>query len=413
MTEESSLSNSIKLKNKIREYNNILGRNGFKSDYDKEKEEKDKQILLKAQRDKEENMDEVKTMNSLLLSAKLAVIRDKQIEEKKRIKLHNKKIEEKLNIIEEYERLKEEINRKKMEKKLNEKRMEGKKEIEKIILLNKKLKEEQKNLLKKEYDENVRYQEQIKKEEIEKEQKEKEKVKQIVREMLDANKRSLELKRIRKLKEIQEDQDIIEYNKQKFLEEQNKLKELKELKQLKELETSKLRENQKKMIDNKNILEDIFTKRAVEEGRRAERQKSLDEALKYKKLKEEMNKANDDLIEFRNKIKFEEAAEKNREYEEIIKKFKIEIKKEKEKEKKTIEIMLKYREDLQKMIALKEEEKKAKRREIMEEGKKIKQNQEEYYNRLQKIKTRKIAELKIMNIPNKYIHDLKKYKIKK
>ena len=87
MTEESSLSNSIKLKNKIREYNNILGRNGFKSDYDKEKEEKDKQILLKAQRDKEENMDEVKTMNSLLLSAKLAVIRDKQIEEKKKNKI--------------------------------------------------------------------------------------------------------------------------------------------------------------------------------------------------------------------------------------------------------------------------------------------------------------------------------------
>ena len=86
MTEESSLSNSIKLKNKIREYNNILGRNGFKSDYDKEKEEKDKQILLKAQRDKEENMDEVKTMNSLLLSAKLPVIRDKQIEKKKKIK---------------------------------------------------------------------------------------------------------------------------------------------------------------------------------------------------------------------------------------------------------------------------------------------------------------------------------------
>jgi hypothetical protein len=49
----------------------------------------------------------------------------------------------------------------------------------------------------------------------------------------------------------------------------------------------------------------------------------------------------------------------------------------------------------------------------MEEGKKIKQNQEEYYNRLQKIKTRKIAELKNMNIPNKYIHDLEKYKIKK
>jgi len=75
--------------------------------------------------------------------------------------------------------------------------------------------------------------------------------------------------------------------------------------------------------------------------------------------------------------------------------------------------MLKYKEDLMKMMVIKDEDKKQKRREILEEGKKLKQSQEEYYNRLQNIKSRKIEELKKLNVPKKYIHDLEKFGIKK
>jgi hypothetical protein len=109
----------------------------------------------------------------------------------------------------------------------------------------------------------------------------------------------------------------------------------------------------------------------------------------------------------------EEPAQMDKEYGEMIKKYKIEIEKEKEKEKKAIDNMLKYKEDLLKMIAIKDEEKKLKRREILEEGKKLKQSQEEYYNRLQKIKARKIDELKNLNVPKKYIYDLEKFGNKK
>jgi hypothetical protein len=97
--DELFLSNSIMLKNKIIDYDNTHERIGIKSEYEKEKEKKEKEILFKAQRDREENLDEVKAMNSILLSAKYAAIRDKQIEEKKRINLDKKRIEEKLYII--------------------------------------------------------------------------------------------------------------------------------------------------------------------------------------------------------------------------------------------------------------------------------------------------------------------------
>ena len=414
--DELFLSNSIILKNKIIEYDNSHGVNGLKAikgEFEMEKEKKEKEILFKAQRDKEENLDEVKTMNSILLSAKFAVIRDKQLEEKKRRNLGERKIEEKLYIIGEHERLKDEINRAKMEKKLSEKRLEARKELEKQIELNKKLREEKKKLMRKEYEENIKYQEQLKNEDIEKAKKEKEKRKKIIQEMQEANKKSLELKKSKKLEEIQEDKDIQEYNKQKYLEEQNKLKEIKEMKHLKELEITKLMEKQRKMNDNRYILDEIINRRAMEDAERAERLKGKDEIIKLNKLKEDVKKENDKLREFKIKIKFEETAQKGKEYAEMIEKFKLEVEKEKEKEKKVIERMLKYREDLMKMIIVKDEDKKLKRREIMEEGKKLKQNQEDYFKRLQSIKSRKVDELKNLNIPQKYIHDLEKFQIKK
>jgi hypothetical protein len=151
----------------------------------------------------------------------------------------------------------------------------------------------------------------------------------------------------------------------------------------------------------------------MEEAERAERLKAKNELNKNKKLKEEVKKENEKLIEFKSKIKLEETAQKDKEYGEMVKKYKLEIEKEKEKEKKAIETMLKYKEDLMKMMVIKDEDKKQKRREILEEGKKLKQSQEEYYNRLQNIKSRKIEELKKLNIPKKYIHDLEKFGIKK
>ena len=179
------------------------------------------------------------------------------------------------------------------------------------------------------------------------------------------------------------------------------------------MELAKMREKQKKLIDNNSILEEISNRRAYEQGERAERRKIKDELLKNKKQKEEMFKENEKLIGYRNKIKMEQSLLLDKEYKEMIKKFKSEIEKEKEKEKKAIETMLKYKEDLMKMIVIKDEEKKLKRREMIEEGKKLKQSQEDYYKRLANIKTRKVEELKSFSVPKKYMHDLENFKIKK
>ena len=409
--EESYYTNSIKLKNKIIEYdkNHNIKRLIKSDEYEKEKEKQNKRILEKAKRELEENFDEVKQMNSLMLSAQLASIRDKQIEERKRIEQKNKKMEEKIYIMCEIERLKDLNNREKLEKKLNEKKVEGKKELQKQILYNMKLKEEQKKIIQKEYEGNLKYQEKLKKEDEEKYITLKEKGKKLIKEIIEANKKAAEMKRNKKLKEIEEDQKLMEYNKNKALEEERKLKELKEIQAKKELEIAKIQEKQKRLIDNQSLLDELNMRRAFDAAEKAERKKEEIEMKNKQKKLDEMRSWNKKLMEFKKNIIKEEAEEVKRDFDKTIEKQMKEREIELEKEKKILENLKKYKEDLQKLIISKEEEKKMKQREIIEEGRKIKQNQEEYYNRLKQIKQRKIDELKKMNVPQVYISNLQKY----
>ena len=214
--DELVYNNSLKLKNRIIEYDKTNNRL-IKSDYEKDKEMKNKKILERAKREIEENLDEVKHMNSLMLSAQIASIRDKQIEERKKIEEKNKKYEDKLYLLCEIERLKDLNNREKFEKKLNEKKIEGKNELQKQILNNIKLKENKKKIVEKELENILKYQEKLKKEDEEKYIKQKEKAKKLIEEMLEANKKALEIKKNNKLKEIDEDKKIMEYNKTNLL----------------------------------------------------------------------------------------------------------------------------------------------------------------------------------------------------
>ena len=51
------------------------------------------------------------------------------------------------------------------------------------------------------------------------------------------------------------------------------------------------------------------------------------------------------------------------------------------------------------------------KREVLEEGRKIRQNNDSYRERMEKIKQEKIRELKALNIQPKYIADLERFKI--
>ena len=74
--------------------------------------------------------------------------------------------------------------------------------------------------------------------------------------------------------------------------------------------------------------------------------------------------------------------------------------------------LLEHNADLQRQIIEKEERNRVIQREILEEGRKDRQNRDQYVKSIEAIKRDKIKSLQDMNIDEKYIVPLKKFTLK-
>ena len=86
-----------------------------------------------------------------------------------------------------------------------------------------------------------------------------------------------------------------------------------------------------------------------------------------------------------------------------------EIEQEKEKERQKIKIMMENGAFVQNQMKEREEKEKSGWKEKYEEGRKIKQACDNYNNCIEMIKQQKIAELRALNIKDKYILPVEKY----
>ena len=358
----------------------------------------------------EENLDEVKQMNKLVLCAKVESVRDKQIEIQEKLKLLEKKRNEKLDLICEIERLKDLKNREMQELEMKNKKKEGGEILKEQIKSNAKKKEIEKEQIKKEHEENILFQKKIEEENEKKYLINKKKGVKLIKEILEENKIFIENKKLEKIKKIEEEKKILEYNKKKVEEEEMRVKRIKEEQKQKEYEIMKMRENQKKENDYKLFLDNILLRRSYEISERRARNKEKENIIKKKKMWDDLIKQNNNLIKIKMLEKFENYEKEKKEF------FTITTKLEKELEKDNLQ-KIKYKNrlnihnyELLKLIRQKEEDKKIKKREILEEGRLIKQNNEKYINKIELIKRKKIKELESLNINPNYLIPLKHFK---
>lgn len=373
-------------------------------------DEQNNKIRERAHKIFEENLDEVKEMNKLVLYAKVANIRDKQIETQKKIKALEKKRNEKLNILSEIERLKDLRKREIEEEKRALKKKEGGEIIKEQIKYNEKKKELEKEMIKKEYEDNLLLQKRIEEENDIKIMKTKKMGEKLIKDILEANKNFIENKKLKKLKEIEEDKKLLEYNKKKAQEEELKIIKLKNEQKKKELEMIKLRENQKKAIDYKNILDKLLLRRSYESSERAERKKEKENMLKKKKMWDDLIEQNKNLIKIKQLEKIENYEKEKKEFFTITNRLERDIEIETIQKNKYKNKLSNHNFELLKLIKEKEEDKKLKRREILEEGRIIKQNNERYINRIEQIKRKKIKGLELLNVNPNYLVPLKNFK---
>ena len=87
------------------------------------------------------------------------------------------------------------------------------------------------------------------------------------------------------------------------------------------------------------------------------------------------------------------------------------MEKEKKIEEEKKRIRYEHNQDLRKMIKLREEKERVEAKEILEEGRILRQKNDAWKERMERIKQQKIQELKDLNVQPIYIADLERFKI--
>ena len=133
-----------------------------------------------------------------------------------------------------------------------------------------------------------------------------------------------------------------------------------------------------------------------------------DELLKAKKLRECIEE-NEKHIKIKEEMKANEIKKEKEEYERLAKERQREIEEEKERQRQKIKILMENGNVVKNQIIERKEKERNLINEKVEDKKKIIQEHDAYYQSVDMIKKQKIAELRAMNINEKYIVPVEKY----
>ena len=355
------------------------------------------------------NDDAIKDLNILCKHAKIATIRDRQLDERKQMENLYKKKEERLDLMMELERLKEIKFKEEKEKQIKKLNNESKEIIIDQILDNERVRIKKREMIEKEKIQMKMQLEKFEEEEKKRILHEKQLKEARIRECLNVDKFALLLKQKKKIEEKEEELKDHKYNIEKAKKEEEYIKEKKRIALEKEKEIQLMREKQKKAQDKQAEMDAIRAQRDYEEAeRKAKLKEKEDEIIKQKKLMECIRE-NERHKKVKELQMNEEIRKEKEEYEKMRKEREKEIEEEKERKREKIKLIMENGNFVKNQIKEKEEKERGNWKEKYEEGRKVKQMHEDYYNSIEMIKQQKIAELKALNIKDKYILPVEKY----
>ena len=354
--------------------------------------------------------DAIKELNILCKNAKINTIRDKQLDERKMMEDMYKKKEGRLDLMMELERLKEIKFKEAQEQEIKKLNKEAN-----SIIIDQILDNERVRIKKREQIEKEKIQMRMQIEKMEEEEKkrilhEKQVREKRVQDCLKVDQYAILMKQKKKIEEKEEELRDKKYNEEKARREEEYIKEKKRIALEKEKEIQLLREKQKKVQDKQAEMDAIRAKRDYEEAeRKAIAKEKEDEIIKHRKL---MDCLEDN--EMHRKVKEKQLADElqkeKEEYQKFVKLREKEIEEEKEKQREKIKLLMENGEFVKKQILENEEKGKSGWKEKMEEGRKINKIHDDYYTCIEMIKQQKIAELRALNIKDKYILPVEKFK---
>ncbi|KAI8851627.1 tumor suppressor, Mitostatin-domain-containing protein [Chytridium lagenaria] len=395
-------------KSKMEEFDHQRSQNAKLSALEKEAKDKSNYLLAKAQMQLEEQEDEIKHMNELMLYAKCVAIRDAQVEEKKLIKREKKEEESRLDAMMELERVNELKKLEEREKKRIEELRKGAAKIrlqieerrEHALLEQERRDQETKQIL----HAITVMAAQDAAEKLQKVHVQKSLMQEVVR----ANQESMERKKKIKMEEEEEDRKVLEYllEKEKRDIENDKIAQRKKAER--EQELARLRAAQERMSDKQAQQDALRAQRAYEayerEWRRKERETAEKQALMEKELKEErvkQQRAREHAVAVEaHKLK-EEFFENLGRQKEVEERLRME-------EVKRAERNRLYALEVKQQIREKEIVRRKGREEFFLEGVKQAGERNEKKNKIDVIKDRKLQELRSIGVPEKYCKEIQR-----
>merc|ERR1740130_2621462 len=246
-------------------------------------------VLERAKQMLDEDMDDVKHMNQMMLYSKIVTIRDAQIQEKRSVQAEKEEEERQLDMMMEIERLKA----LQMYEEREKSRLEDQRRGATVII--EQIKDRQAQRMREEESRDqerafiLKQIESLKAEEVEQQKQKKMAAGRLMGEVNIANTAAMKIKEEKMLAEKLEEQKIIEYQENKELRERELEAEKERLAAAKELENAKMRAKQEKAADKASEMDALRAKRAMEAAERGARSKEAAECARLEAINEELN----------------------------------------------------------------------------------------------------------------------------
>ena len=257
----------------------------------REQQQRAEGLLSRAQILQDEQLDDVKKMNSMMLYSKVVTIRDKQLQQEKILEAEYKEEQRRLDLMMEIERLKglqEEGRRAEARQKAAK---DGQQVLLDQIAHRNQARIAERELVEFERRALISDLEKVRKEEHQSLIEKKERARRMNEEVKIANEVAKKMKQDALLKEKEHDEKIYKHLRDKQLAEFQRLEAERELRLEKEREASRLRAIQEQAVDRQADIDALRAKRAFEENERKFRQREREEHEKKARQLEELARA--------------------------------------------------------------------------------------------------------------------------
>ncbi|XP_060572410.1 cilia- and flagella-associated protein 45-like isoform X2 [Ruditapes philippinarum] len=402
MEESSNRKNQMKALDLDRRHNEKL------NDLESEAKENAEHLLTRANEMRQEQEDEIKHLNELILNAKCHAIRDAQILEKGHVRSEMDEEEKRLDIMMEVDRQNAIKIQEEIEKKRKEERLIGAAKLQFQISEN-----EQERLfeLERKDQENIQMQRQVEKmmdEDRESLEKKKQEQEVLRHDLNKANDEILARREIKKQQEKAEELKVIEYMKQKAEREAAFEKEQERIRIQKEKETARLRALQERARDEQADRDALRAKRAQEQAEREWRKKEAEEAKKKAVTEAMLIDARKNQMQQKEHYLAVQAQRERNEFERVLRAQKELVEKERREDIEARKKRLVHADDVRTQIREKEQVRISERNAFFEEGVKLDEEARQRRAKLEEVKKKKLEMLRHAGIPEKYLSQVER-----